>query len=949
MIRRLGVFSARHSIWVLALWVIAAVVLTVTAPSLSKVGVQDETAFLPASSPSLQAEHVIEKLFPGDPSFSSAVIVLSAAHGLGTKDNDYIGTLDRYLLSSALKGAGVIVESPETNPALASMLVSRDHTTALVIVGMQPAPFTTASTAVVTKIRDFIARSAPGGLTHHVSGVAGLGTDEATGVTSSFGTVGIFAALLVMLILFWVYRRVWALLVPLGTIAVGFGVAQGVIGVLAAHGFKVASLAATFMIVIVFGAGTDYCLFVVSRFREQLQQGSDVPEAIGEAMGKIGPVVVASAATVILGFSSLTVARFGLYKTMGPAIGLAVAVTLLASLTFTPAMLSLLGNKVASTRRVRTQGATGSAGSDPWRRLGTLVTGRPLLVILVPTLALTGCCAGLFALHQSFNIVTELPTNSDSRIGYNVLSQHFPPGELAPLEIAVNGPHSIISPGSLDQIDRLTDTLRHLRGVAQVRSVTQPLGAPITPALLTHTGGLGAFDAGLSQVQVAALTAQAHSPEGLRFTGTLLADNAGIKRDLGYFLGDNGRSTRIEVTLSGNPYGPGAIAVTRTIGSVVDRSLAGGSLAGARVVVGGPSVAFGDIQLLASGDLILIIVVVLVLVFLVLVLLLRALIAPLYLVATVVLSYGAALGVTAFVFTTLLGQGALSFWVPPFLFVILVALGADYTVFVMGRIKEARRSGLDVPQAAVEGLVSSGPVISAAGLILAGTFLALLLTPLPPLREVGFAVGFGVLVDTFVVRPLLVPALTSVAGTWAFWPGERTSRRPVVRWGTRRWVLALGGVGLVAVTAAGIAVAISPSGHVGPDHVIASARSAPPKTPSTLPSGQAGATGSAVISGQTSRLVEPSGGPSIPAVHITDVQTAVSQPTGPSINTTSTVAQPTPPNPLPSTTSPPAPTGPSCDLGIVNALVRPLPGVTALLCGASSLLSATSSANEMSP
>ena len=198
--------------------------------------------------------------------------------------------------------------------------------------------------------------------------------------------------------------------------------------------------------------------------------------------------------------------------------------------------------------------------------------------------------------------------------------------------------------------------------------------------------------------------------------------------------------------------------------------------------------AFGDIQLLASGDLILIIVVVLVLVFLVLVLLLRALIAPLYLVATVVLSYGAALGVTAFVFTTLLGQGALSFWVPPFLFVILVALGADYTVFVMGHIKEARRSGLDVPQAAVEGLVSSGPVISAAGLILAGTFLALLLTPLPPLREVGFAVGFGVLVDTFVVRPLLVPALTSVAGTWAFWPGERTSRRPVVRWGTRRSV-----------------------------------------------------------------------------------------------------------------------------------------------------------------
>jgi RND superfamily putative drug exporter len=393
------------------------------------------------------------------------------------------------------------------------------------------------------------------------------------------------------------------------------------------------------------------------------------------------------------------------------------------------------------------------------------------LVIIVPTLALTGCCAGLFVLHQSFNIVSELPSNSDARIGFDVLAQHFPPGELAPIEIAINGSRTTVDPSTLAQIDQLTDALRRLPGVAGVRSVTQPLGAPITPALLRGVGGLGTFDAGLSPAQVSALTAAANAPGGLRFTGTLLRTDPSLTNALGYFLGNNGRSTRLVVTLAGNPYGPRAIPVTRDIALTVAEGLKSGPLSGAQTVVGGPSVAFGDIQVLASGDLIRIIVIVLALVFLVLVVLLKALIAPLYLIATVVLSYGAALGVTAFVFAKVLNQGPLSFWVPTFLFVILVALGADYTVFVMGRIREARSSGFDVPQAAVEGLVASGPVISAAGLILAGTFLALLLTPLPTLREVGFAVGFGVLLDTFIVRPLLVPALTAVVGTRAFWPG----------------------------------------------------------------------------------------------------------------------------------------------------------------------------------
>jgi RND superfamily putative drug exporter len=836
MIGRIGEFSARHARTVAAIWILAAVSLILWAPSLAKVGVQDETAFLPASSPSIRAQYVLQHLFPGDPSSSSAVVVLSSKNTFSARDWSYIGRLDLVLHSPPMNRWVGVVESPVANPALSSILVSQDDKAALVVVGLRPAPFTTSSEAAVAQMRPFLYRSAPAGLSPYVTGIAGLGADEAAGVTSSFSRAGLVAAVLITIILLFVYRSVLALAVPLGTIAAGFAVAQGMIGLLAAHGFKVASLAATFMIVVIFGAGTDYCLFIISRYREELHNESDATIAAGNAMRSVGPVVVASGATVVLGFASLAFARFGIYRTMGPAIGIAVAVTLLASLTLTPAMLALLGSRVQPRARTRQRRQAPAAAPTAWRRVGVLVTRRPVLMAAVPAVALAAGCGGLLALHQSFNIVRELPGDADSRIGYDVLARHFPSGALAPIEIGIDARGKILGATDLAQVDQLTDQLRRIPGVAKVFSVTEPLGVPITTALLARSGALTDLATALPSGELSRLTAAAAAPGGLRFTGTWLQDTPALRKDLGYFLGVDGRSTRLEVMLSGNPYSAADLQVVQHVRTTIRQVLKAGPLAGAAVAIGGPSVAFGDIQHLASQGLILIIIVVLVLVLVVLAVLLRAIVAPLYLIATVVLSYGAALGITALVFDRLLGQGSLSFWVPPFLFVILVALGADYTIFVMGRIAEARQKGLDVRSAAAEGLVASGPVVSAAGLILAGTFAVLLVTPLPTLRQVGFAVSLGVLIDTFVVRPLLLPALTAMAGQWAFWPGERHTeatehprRRP-------RYALALsvGGVA-TALAIAGVELGTLRTRDL-PQHQASapSARATIPSPPSTM-------------------------------------------------------------------------------------------------------------------
>lgn len=259
-------------------------------------------------------------------------------------------------------------------------------------------------------------------------------------------------------------------------------------------------------------------------------------------------------------------------------------------------------------------------------------------------------------------------------------------------------------------------------------------------------------------------------------TASLVEAFPKLKEQLAFFVGDGGRATRVFVILDEQPYHRGSLTAADRITEIAHLSLRESPLRTGRIRVTGASPFFADISRVTASDTRVIVIAVTLGVFIVLVLLLRSILAPLYLVATVLFSFAATLGLTAFVFQVLLGEEGLVWWLPLFLFVTLVALGADYNIFLMGRIREEAHK-TDTRKAVATGLAATGHVITSAGLILAGTFAALLAAPFEGMVQLGFAATLGLLIDTFIVRSLMVPSIAVLAGSASWWPSAR-ARQP---------------------------------------------------------------------------------------------------------------------------------------------------------------------------
>jgi uncharacterized membrane protein YdfJ with MMPL/SSD domain len=770
----------RRAWWVIAAWVAAAVAFTLAAPSLNDVGSQDTADFLPADAPSQRADRILAQTFPGDPTREAGIIVVARDGGLTDADRSWIGELVDDLHGPAFADDVRGVQSTVDDATLAPFLRSEDGAAELVIANMTRPPFSSTGTAAIERLRDRITEGRPDGLETHVTGIAGLAADQAEGVVKSFDRTAIVTVLLVLVILVIIYRSAVAPLIPLLTIGLAFGVANGVVAYVAEAGLKVNTMVGTFLVVMIFGAGTDYCLFFTSRYREDLADGESVASTVRRTTKVIAPVIAASAATVIVGFSSMLTADFGVFKTMGPAIGLALAVTLAAGVTLTPALLRVASEKAFWPRRFETIRATSDESSPRWTRLAEIVRRHPREVLLAGLIALQLPAAGLGWYRQSFDLVRDLPAGADARAGFDTVAAHYPGGTISPVYVVVTSDGPILDDARLEAVAHLTDTLRGMPGVAQVRSVTQPAGEPLTTEnLASITGGAtdpAALGIDPATADIAPLMQALSSPEGLRLTGPLLRQYPQITERLGLLLGNDQRTTRLIVALDGNPYDNRALDVILDVGPETHTALEGSALTDARVAIGGPSSFYADMRQISNNDFKVLVSVTLVAIFVVLALLLRSLVAPLYLLATVVLSYAATMGITVAVFQGILGEPGITFWLAPMLFVILVALGADYNIFIMSRIREEADAGHEIHEAVARGITLTGRVITSAGVILAGTFAALLFAPLPNLRQIGFGVTIGILIDTFLVRSLLVPAATMLLGKWAFWP--RIPNRP---------------------------------------------------------------------------------------------------------------------------------------------------------------------------
>ena len=545
---------------------------------------------------------------------------------------------------------------------------------------------------VVHHIDDLATKDA-GGLDVRLAGPAALGADQADAFAGIDGILLASALLIVFVILLFTYRSLQLALLFLLCGLAAVGTAQGVVYLLAKYAdLTVNGQSAGILSVLVLGAGVDYALLLVARYREELHNYEDRHEAMAHALHRAAPAVLASGATVIIGLLCLSFAQMNSTSSLGPVGAAGIACALLVMMILLPALLVIVGRWIFWPFVPRF-GTPIKSESGMWARVGRRIALRPRIVWVVTTVALGALTVGIVQLDaDGLSNEETFTTDQPSIAAEKLVAQHFPGGAGNPVVVLADSASS----------DEVRTAVDNIQGIAP------------------------------SSVQV---------------------------------KGEKNGRVYLEGTLAA---APDSKAAFDTIDRVRDSVHA---IEGADARVGGNTAINHDVQTASSADNRLIIPIILVVVFLILAALLRALVAPLVLLATVVLSFGAAIGISALVFKHVFGFAGADSSFPLFAFVFLVALGIDYNIFLMTRVREeALKFG--TRRGALIGIAATGGVITSAGLVLAGTFAALGTLPIVFLAELGFAVAIGVLLDTIIVRSVLVTALNLDIGRQIWWPSQ---------------------------------------------------------------------------------------------------------------------------------------------------------------------------------
>ncbi|WP_055524462.1 MMPL family transporter [Streptomyces graminilatus] len=677
----------RRAKWlVLGLWLVLLLLVAPFAQKLTDAQDNDAASWLPGSAESTQVLHLSEGFRPEQ---IPAIVVYARESGLTVADRARIAedaAQMRKLRDHGIRGA-------ETRGPVYDRAVDPRAAQILVPITMDAKGWKRIAPAA-DSIRAAASTGATG-LAVHVTGPGGTSADFSKAFEGIDSTLLLAAMGVVIVMLLLTYRSPTLILVPLLGVVAALFTAQALIYFLAQHaGLTVNGQSAGILTVLVFGAGTDYALLLVARYREELRRHEDRHEAMALALHRAGPAVIASGATVVLGMLVLMAAEMNSTSGLGPVAAIGVAVALLAMTTLFPALLVIFGRWIFWPV-IPHNGSPDPTKRGVWARTGRRIALRPRMIWGATAAALIACSFGLMQLRaEGLSNADAFTDKPDSIVGQEVSARYFPAGSGDPLVVI----------SDRAQAQEVRRTVAETPGV-----VPTSLGLP--PGTRPFHDGKVLFEA----------------------TMTAPADSEAAKQ---------------------------------TVDRVRDAVHA---VPGADARVGGGTAALLDMDRATTHDNILIIPLVLTVVLIILCGLLRALVAPLLLIGTVVLSFTAALGLSALAFRHLFDYAGESTDFPLFVFVFLVALGIDYNIFLTTRIREeATRQG--TRKGVVTGLSTTGAVITSAGLVLAGTFAALGTLPMVGFAEIGFAVALGVVLDTFVVRSVLVPALFLDVGPKVWWP-----------------------------------------------------------------------------------------------------------------------------------------------------------------------------------
>ncbi len=779
-----GRLSVRFRWAIVLAWVAGVVAAMALLPSLSSVTQSDNTSFLPGSAPSEQAAQLASPLQGA--TLTAVTVVAARADGTLTgTDQAFVarlaGSLSRVARVASVRDAGQSADG------------RAEQLTVLATLAQSGGLATSEQASLVAGLRDVI-RSAgrgeaePPGLSVHTAGTVATRVDTNATSTKTGSQVQWFSIIFVIALLVAVFRSALAPLIAVLPAVVVVLVAERLTAEAAVHGLGVSQIASLLLIVLVLGAGTDYALFLMFRVREEMRAGlpsggsgpaagggkasrvappkQRCHEAIVLSVTRVGETITFSAGILIAALLSLATATFSLYSGLAAPLAIAIGLMLIAGLTLLPALLAICGPVAFWPSSVK----PGAGRAGWWGPTCSRIVRRPLATLVIGLLvfgALAVVSVGYLA--AGFGGAVTGPAGSDSAAGDALLTRHFPQTAANPTIIVLR--------------------LRQPAWVTadSVAAAGRQLAAD--PVFTSVSGPLNANGTALTAAQYTALYAAYGPARALPVSAAPLVPRAKLAayqayRASGSYVSADGYTISFATSLAaGNPTTTAAAQAVPAVRAAADRAAraAGASASG---VTGQAAFTYDVIQL-SNSDLRTVIPIAIAVIAVLLALVMRSLIAPLYLIASVVLSYFSALGLTVLVFMRGAGQPGLTFILPFLLFMFLLALGEDYNILVMTRIREEAQH-LPLREAVGRALSVTGTTVTSAGLVLAGTFGVLAIVGsgsagaqnVRTIVNVGVGLALGVLMDTFLVRTLLVPAAVVLIGRWNWWPSALSRARP---------------------------------------------------------------------------------------------------------------------------------------------------------------------------
>ena len=907
---RVGVFVLRWPWVVIGFWIALAAVLSVTFPPLTEMASKRPVAILPPDAPVLATTHQITEAFNQSGSENENVLLVVLTDDAGLSPSDYV---TYRTLADRLRPDTrdiVMLQDFVHTPALREAVTSKDHKAWYLPMVLAGGVGTPELHEGYTRVADAVKQTVAGStLTANLTGPAATGDDLTYIGIRDMHVIETAVLLMVLIILFVIYRNPATMMLPLITIGVSVVVAQYIVAGVAELGLGVSSQTITLMTTMMAGAGIDYAVFLISRYHDYLRLGLDSGHAVVSALSSIGKVITGSAATVSITFLGMVFTHLGAFRTVGPALAISIAVALLAAVTFLPALLVLAGRRGwIMPRRDLTHRF--------WRRSGIRIVRRPVthLVGSLTVLIMLAGCATLA--RYNYDDSKTLPSSVESSVGYATLAEHFPLTATIPEYLVIQSPQDLRKPGALVDLKQMEQRVSQLPDIAKIRGAPPPTaksndqtsadggaagqttkpsaigvasgdeGADAFPNVaamlypLTNTGNessesaeqgrtgeevddpamfvstvraLGfamsldvaeiantvnaepvtvldlvdttASDGGALQKLAGFAQQLQNLPESTSFEAASLSvrqilDNAandlramgiddpdaknrsaapqqdahtfaeairqmidgvkalinqtshiggGLTKALTAFISPDGHTARYLVQTKLNPFATGAMNQIHRITDAARGTHPTATLADASISVAGITAMLRDMRAYFGQDIQLIIGMTILIVFLILVALLRAVVAPLYLIASVVISYLSALGIGVVVFQFMFGQN-LTWSIPGLTFIVLVAMGADYNLLLISRLRDESPHG--IRSGVIRTVGSTGGVITAAGVIFAASMFGMLFASINTLVQAGFIIGTGLLLDTFLVRTITVPAMAVLVGKANWWPSR---------------------------------------------------------------------------------------------------------------------------------------------------------------------------------